>query len=75
MLLPDNIHPQQSVYYNGSLVLKVLQGERVLKIFDLYQKVRQNNKMSFPLFTLCLDWLFLLSIVSMNKDGKVQLCS
>jgi len=75
MLLPDNIHPQQSVYYNGAYVLKILQSDPVVKIFDLYQKVRQNNKMSFPLFMLCLDWLFLLNVVSMGKNGEVQLCS
>lgn len=75
MLIPDNIHPQQSIYYNGAYVLKALQRQSVLKIFDLYQDVRQEKKMSFPVFVLCLDWLFLLDIVSMGKNGEIQLCS
>jgi hypothetical protein len=28
-----------------------------------------------PLFVLCLDWLFLLNLVSLNESGEVKLCS
>jgi hypothetical protein len=40
MLLPDNVHPEQTLYYNGSIVLNVLlntNGQK-LSIIDLYQR-------------------------------------
>jgi hypothetical protein len=31
--------------------------------------------MSMPVFLLCLDWLFLLNLITLNDNGKVKLCS
>jgi len=75
MLLPDNIHPEQSIYFNASFVLKELLLNRKLDMIDLYQTVIEKKKMTFPIFILCLDWLFLLNILQTNKDGTVELCS
>lgn len=75
MLIPDNIHPEQSIYYNGSFVLKLLQQHNSQKLLDLYQSVKQEKNMTFPVFVLCLDWLFLLNVVVLNNEGKFELCS
>lgn len=75
MLLPDNIHPEQSVYYNGAFVLKVIQQGRPLDFLDLYAKIREMRSISMPLFVLCLDWLFLVNVVTLNAKGQVELCS
>lgn len=74
MLLPDNIYPENSIYYNGAFVLKVLQDKRSIELLELFQEVKLNNKMSFPVFMLCLDWLYLISIAEI-KEGRVVLCS
>lgn len=74
MLLPDNIHPDNSVYYNGAIVLKVLQNEGRMELFDLYEKSKGEKEMSFPLFVLCLDWLYLIDAAILNS-GEVELCS
>lgn len=73
MLLPDNISPQDSVYYNGSFVLQELMNVQRTNILDLYQLVSQKKEMSFQIFLLCLDWLFLLNEVQLEKD-EVILC-
>ena len=65
MLMPDNIRPKNSIYYNGALVLKVLQ---------LYQAVLKEVKMSFSVYILCLDWLYLINVAKLKKE-KVILCS
>ncbi|MEW6087127.1 MAG: ABC-three component system middle component 6 [bacterium] len=75
MLLPDNIHPEHSVYYNGAFVLQALQKQATQNLLDLYQNVKQNRDMTFPVFILCLDWLFLLNVAVLNKNGDVELCS
>lgn len=75
MLLPDNIHPENSIYYNGAFVLQVLQEKRNLNLLDLFQNVKNKKSMTFQIFILCLDWLYLLDIAKLNKKGEVELCS
>ncbi len=75
MLLPDTIHPENTIYYNGGIVLQVLQKDKVLKLLDLYEKVRQSKNMTFQVFVLCLDWLYLLNVAQINHNNEVVLCS
>ncbi|TGY97204.1 hypothetical protein E5329_05900 [Petralouisia muris] len=74
MLLPDNIHPELSIYYNGAFVLEELKKMDNQTIMDLYQNVKVKNEMSFPTFMLCLDWLYLIEVANMNERGYIQLC-
>lgn len=75
MLIPDNIHPEQTIYFNGAFVLKVIHEYHVMDMLDLYIKTKAEREMSVPVFVLCLDWLFLLNLVTLNDQGKVKLCS
>ena len=75
MLLPDNIHPEHSIYYNGAIVLQLLQKQNKQNLLDLFQNVKQERNMTFPVFILCLDWLFLLDVAVLGADGDVELCS
>ena len=75
MLLPDNIHPEQSVYYNGAIVLQLLKASQKMPWLDLYLQVNVSHKMSISLFTLCLDWLFLVEMAQLDSNGEVGLCS
>ena len=75
MLLPDNIHPELSVYYNGSIVLSELKYKPSQQLLDLYQRVKARNNMSFPTFMLSLDWLYLIGVSKINENGLVDLCS
>lgn len=73
MLLPDNIHPENSIYYNGSIVLQVLQNQDKLEMLELYAKSKEVRDMSFPVFVLCLDWLYLINVAELKRN-KVELC-
>jgi hypothetical protein len=75
MLVPDNIHPEQTIYFNGAFVLKAIQERHVVDMLDLYIQTTAEREMSMPIFVLCLDWLFLLNLVTLNDNGKVELCS
>ena len=75
MLLPDNIHPDNSIYYNGAFVIESLQRDSKYKILDLYQEVKSKKVMSFSVFILCLDWLYLLEVAKINSKGEIELCS
>lgn len=75
MLLPDNIHPENSVYYNGALVLELIQQHKCIELTELYILVKKKTNMSYPILILCLDWLYLLNVAIINKKGEVCLCS
>ena len=75
MLLPDNIHPENSIYYNGAMILKSLQANSKQSLMDLYYNVKSYNNIAFQLFILSLDWLYLLDAAKLNKKGEVELCS
>lgn len=74
MLLPDNIKPELTIYYNGAIILEELQLNNKYDIINLYQKVKQKNKMSFMTFMLSIDWLYLIEVAIMNKNGEIELC-
>lgn len=75
MLLPDNIQPELCIYYNGALVLNELRNNSVQLIIDLYRSVKEKHDMSFPIFTLSLDWLYLIDVAKSNEKGEIELCS
>ena len=75
MLLPDNIHPKLSIYYNGAIVIDELKKKDNLTIMNLYNNIKENNNMSFPTYVLCLDWLYLIDVARIDERGYVKLCS
>ena len=74
MLIPDNIRPENSLYYNGGKVLEVMLSEKRLSISDLYVRMREKMNISIATLLLSLDWLYLLGGLEVN-DGEVVLCS
>ena len=75
MLIPDNIHPEQTIYFNGAFVLRELQEHHIMDMLDLYIQTTTKREMSMPVFVLCLDWLFLINLITLNDNGMVNLCS
>jgi len=75
MLIPDNINPKFSLYYNGGLIIEELSKSSTQTFFDLYQKIKEKNDISISVFILSLDWLFIANIVESNEKGDVVLCS
>lgn len=75
MLLPDNIHPENSIYYNSAFVIESLKKENSFKMLDLYQLVKAKKEMSFSVFILCLDWLYLIEVAELNTKSEIELCT
>ena len=75
MLLPDTIHPKYSVYYLGALLLKRLQQNGSMSVADLYVTTKKESDMSFKLYLLSLDWLYLINVAKVNQNGEVVLGS
>ena len=77
MLLPNNSQPENSLYYNGALVLQELASSegRNLSLADLYAAMHSKHNLSASLLMLSLDWLFLLNAATINSEGVVSSCS
>lgn len=75
MLLPDNMNPELSIYYNGAVVIEELNKKNSQTLFELYQNVKAANNISFSTFILSLDWLFLIDAAIINDKEVVVLCS
>ena len=72
MLIPENISPDDCVYYNASFVLKILLRQGEIALPDLYCKVKRGRGMSYPMLVLCLDWLYLMGCIKADGE-KVEL--
>jgi hypothetical protein len=66
---------KNSIYFNGAKVLKVLKENPKLNLLDLFQLVKLQKDMDFAVFILCLDWLYLVDFIILNKEGEIELCS
>lgn len=75
MLLPDSIHPKNSIYYIGAIVLQTLIVHRTMSFVDLYVEIKKSTEISFRLYTITLDWLYLINAAVLNEKGDVSLCS
>lgn len=69
MIVTKDVNPEKDIYYLGALALEVLKECKSNKVdfFDAYQAINKKEKISISLFSLILDWLFLLGAVKSNK--------
>ena len=74
MLLPDNIKPEYSMYYVGSIIIEKLKN-KTYSLLDLFQSLNELNDVSFSLYSLALDWLYLIDMAEINDSGEIVLCS
>lgn len=74
MLLPDNIKPEYSIYYVGCIIIEKLKN-KTYSLLDLFQSLNELNDVSFSLYSLALDWLYLIDMAEINDSGEIVLCS
>ncbi|MBP3606727.1 MAG: hypothetical protein J6J11_00175 [Treponema sp.] len=74
MLLPDNIKPEYSIYYVGSLILNELYLNGSKPLLDLFEVLNKDYETTFSLYSLALDWLYLIEAAEIKSTGEVHLC-
>lgn len=74
MLLPKDVHPENSLYLNGGYIIQALSGGKSMGFMDLYLATRELRDMPIAIFVLALDWLFLATVVH-DQSGNIELCS
>lgn len=75
MIINKDINPEREIYYLGALVIDILDKSPKSKIdfFDAFQQLNEQEKVSMNLFSLTLDWLFMLGAIN-SKNGYVEKC-
>lgn len=76
MIVNKNINPERDLYYLGGKVIELLDNSNNTKFdyFELYSNLNKNHDISINLFTLVLDWLFILGAVKKDKKGLLEKC-
>ena len=74
MIISKDINPEDDIYFLGSQLIELLDSysEEKVDFFDAFQKMNIENNISINLFSLVLDWLFLLGIVKSEKRFVVK---
>lgn len=72
MIVNVEREPELSLYYLGSVLLKILKSKKVIPIDVLFQEIQNQlkRKIHVDFLYYALDWLFLLSLVKI-EEGKV----
>lgn len=76
MLLPKDINPVNTLYFNGALAINAMNssGTSTIDFFDLFEKLKASNKISFQSYIFALDWLFLIGSIKLGESGKIEKC-
>lgn len=70
MIEGNDIRPERKLYYLGALLLEIINDSKHKNIdyLDLFENLCEREKVSMTLFTVALDWLFMLHLV--ESDGR-----
>ena len=75
MLIGKDTNPQKQIYYLSALIIEELNDSETVAVdfFDIYHKIKAKEDISINLYSLSLDWLFLLGAIKQNKN-KLEKC-
>lgn len=75
MIIDKNINPERDVYYLGAKAIDVLSSldNDVIDYFELFHNLNKVQKISINLYSLVLDWLFILGVIKKN-NGLIEKC-
>ena len=76
MIVNKNINPERDLYYLGGKVIEVLNSldQDEVDYFDLFLTVNKLNKITLNLYSLVLDWLFILQVIKKGNKGLIIKC-
>ena len=74
MIIGKDIKPERQIYHLGALLLEVMQStsNKNMELFDVFERMNSHESVSVNAFILTLDWLFLLGVITNDKDRIVR---
>lgn len=76
MIVSGDIKPDRDLYFLGSKVIEVLIDYKDKKVdyFELFQRVNSEIEISLNLYTLVLDWLFIIGVIKNAENRLIEKC-
>ncbi len=76
MIVDKNINPERDLYYLGGILIDILSKKRKREIdyIELYKSFKQKQEITINLYSLTLDWLFILGLVTKGENGRIKKC-
>jgi uncharacterized protein (DUF2225 family) len=76
MIIDKNINPERDLYYLGGILIDILENKdnKEVDYMDLYILINKKKEITINLFSLALDWLFVLGLVAKGENGKIKIC-
>lgn len=76
MIIDKNINPERDLYYLGGILIDVLQNKdnKEVDYMELYTLINNKKKITINLYSLTLDWLFILGLVAKGENGRIKIC-
>lgn len=76
MIIDKNINPERNLYYLGGVLIELLnnKGDEEYDYLDLYEQFKKKNNISINLYSLTLDWLFILGVITKGGNGRIKKC-
>lgn len=76
MIIRKDINPERDFYYLGAKTIDALSSFKDDKVdfFSVFNVVKASEDISINLFTLTLDWLFLLGVIDNSNKGYIVKC-
>ena len=76
MIVSKDINPERDVYYLGAKVIEILptKKNREINFFDVYEKLIIEENVSINLYSLTLDWLYLIGAIDGYQQGNILKC-
>lgn len=76
MIIDKNINPERDLYYLGGILIDALQNkeDKEVDYMDLYTLINIKKEITINLYSLTLDWLFILGLVAKGEKGKIKIC-
>jgi len=75
MIVSKDISPERDVYYLGARIIDIISVEsEPIDFFDVYKKINGSDGVSMNLYTLTLDWLYIVGVIDNSANGSIKKC-
>ena len=75
MIVSKDTRPEKKIYYLGGILIEILgkyPKNSELDFFDIYSEFNSSKEITVNLFSMTLDWLFLLDLIKIENNKIIK---
>ncbi len=76
MIVSKEINPERDLYYLGAKTIEILSSteDEKMDFFLVFELLKSTEDISLNLFTLTLDWLYIIGAIDKTQKGYIIKC-